>query len=999
LFVGGFVKAKVILLIILGLLLLASNIFAENGQFYFKFNVKSHDEVNKLTQVISIDNVQGLTVYAYANNQEFARFRALGYTYQILPDPGSLIIPRMSDQPSLLLDWDVYPTYPAYVALMDSFAMEYPDLCTIVNIGTTVQGRELLFAKISANVNQEENEPEVQYSSSMHGDETTGYVLMLRLIDYLLSNYGTDPEVTNILDHEEVWINPLANPDGTYHGGDNSVNSAIRYNANYVDLNRNFPDPAAGQHPDGNSWQPETIAMMTFFGQHSFTISANYHGGAEVFNYPWDTWQRRHPDDTWWINTGRAFADTVHSHSPSGYMDDLNNGITDGYDWYRVTGGRQDYMNYFKHGREATIEISSTKMPPSGQLPTYWGYLKNSFLQYFENALYGIRGMVTDAGSGLPLAAKIEVLNHDADSSDVRTDPQVGDYHRMIAPGTYSVRYSSPGYVTQTIEGIVANTRQTTTVDVQLVPISNNPALSYQGNDAGLVDRGDTVAMHITMINNGGGNANNVDAVLSTSDNYIIVLRDTSSYPDIPPLGGTGTSLSTYRFVVSPSCPFQHSTRFGLAITATGYSDSAFFDIMIAQQIEDFETGNFSSYPWHFSGNANWTISTTSPYHGQYCAKSGLIADNQSTELYILSNVTSPGTISFYYKVSSESGYDFLKFYIDGVQQAQWSGDLPWAQASFAVSSGNHTFKWGYYKDSSFSYGNDCSWIDFIVFPPLSAPLQILTDSLPDWTINRPYSQQLEAEGGIGILTWTDFYNNLNGTGLALSDSGLVSGVPTIAGDINFTARVTDESGTFVQLPYSFKINSALQITTTALPIGDVGLPYSIQLLAIGGTSPRIWADRDNDLNGSGLTLSSSGLLSGTPVAPDTINFTAIVSDIAGDTASSDFNLVILARGLSYIPGDINGNGIANGLDIIYLVNYFKGVGPAPYGIDCGSHGLLYAAADVNGNCSVNGLDVIYFVLFLKGGSPLMFCPDCPPTILDKQSGNVHRQNSRDSDK
>ena len=993
-------KGKVILLVILSLLLLASSIFAENGQVYFKFNVKSHDEVNKLTQVISIDNVQGLTVYAYANDQEFARFRALGYTFQILPDPGSLISPRMADRPGLLLDWDVYPTYPAYVALMDSFALEYPDLCTIVDIGSTVQGRQLLFAKISANVNQEENEPEVQYSSSMHGDETTGYVLMLHLIDYLLSNYGTDPEVTNILDNEEVWINPLANPDGTYHGGDNSVYGAIRYNANNIDLNRNFPDPAAGQHPDGQSWQPETIAMMSFFAEHSFTISANFHGGAEVVNYPWDTWQRRHPDDSWWINTARAYADTVHSHAPSGYMDDLNNGITNGYDWYRVMGGRQDFMTYFKHGREVTIELSTTKLLPSGQLPTYWGYNENSFLQYLENALYGIRGIVTDASSGLPLAAKIEVLNHDADSSDVRTDPQIGDYHRMIAPGTYSLRYSAPGYITLTIDGIVFNSRQTTIEDIQLIPLSNDPALSYQSNDAGLVNRGDTAAMHITLVNNGGGSANNVDAVLTTTDNYINVLQDTSSYPDIPALGGIGTSLSTYRFAVSPSCPYQYSARFGLAITADGYSDSSFFNIIISQRIEDFETGNFLNYPWHFSGNANWTISSTSPYEGQYCAKSGDVADNQFTELYAQLDVISPGTISFYYKVSSELGYDFLIFYIDGVQQALWSGNLPWAQASFAVSSGIHTFKWGYYKDSAISYGSDCGWIDYIVFPPLSAPLQILTDSRPDWTIGRPYSQQLEAEGGVGTLTWTDVYNSLIGTGLTLSNSGLVSGTPLRAGDMNFTARVTDELGGHAQLPYSFMINPALQIITSTLPIGEVGLPYSVQLLAIGGTGPLLWADRNNSLNGSGLSLSAAGLLSGTPVAPDTINFTAIAFDITGDTASKDLSLEILAGGASYIPGDVNGNGIANGLDIIYLVNYFKGTGDSPpYIADCGPYGAFYAACDVNGNCAVNGVDIIYFVLFLKGGSPLLFCPDCPPTIQDKRSVKDNRKNSADSER
>jgi len=182
------------------------------------------------------------------------------------------------------------------------------------------RNEDLLFAKISDNVNVEEDEPEVMYTSTMHGDETTGYVLMLRLIDSLLSTYGSDSLVTRLVDSCEIWINPLANPDGTYYGGNSSVYSARRYNANNVDLNRNYPDPEDGDHPDGNSWQAETVAFMAFAEAHSLVISTNIHGGAEVLNYPWDTWSQRHADDNWWIDISRMFADTVHAYSPAGYL-------------------------------------------------------------------------------------------------------------------------------------------------------------------------------------------------------------------------------------------------------------------------------------------------------------------------------------------------------------------------------------------------------------------------------------------------------------------------------------------------------------------------------------------------------------------------------------------------------------------------------------------------------------------------------------------------------
>lgn len=83
----------------------------------------------------------------------------------------------------------------------------------------------------------------------------------------------------------------------------------------------------------------------------------------------------------------------------------------------------------------------------------------------------------------------------------------------------------------------------------------------------------------------------------------------------------------------------------------------------------------------------------------------------------------------------------------------------------------------------------------------------------------------------------------------------------------------------------------------------------------------------------------------------------------------------------SYIPGDINGNGDANGVDVTYGVNYFKGFGPQPPDTcDCPPHGEMFVSGDVNSNCEFNGVDITYFVNYLKGiGPELLYCPDCPP--------------------
>ncbi len=456
--------------------LIASSLYAnttpatqnsENAQeIYFSFEITERSELQHLTRIVSIDNVKGNIVYAYANPEELTELEALGYEITKLPHPGSLYEPRMAQTLGEASDWDYYPTYDQYLAMMYQFATDYPAICRIVDIGNSVNGRKLLFAVISDNVGIEEDEPEFMYTATMHGDETAGYVLMLRLIDYLLSNYGTDTEVTKMVDNIEIWINPLANPDGTYHGGNHTVFGAIRYNANGYDLNRNFPDPEDGPNP-GGTWQPETIAMMDIAEANSFIHSANFHGGAEVVNYPWDTWAVLHADDDWYIVISRAYADTVHLYAPAGYMTFLNNGITNGYQWYTISGGRQDYMNWFQACREVTIEISNTKLLPESQLDAHWTYNKRSFIKYIQNVYYGIRGVVTDS-LGNPISAMITVADHDFNNSEVFTDPDVGDYYRMLSPGVYDITVSAYGFIDQTITNITVTDTGATRVDVEL---------------------------------------------------------------------------------------------------------------------------------------------------------------------------------------------------------------------------------------------------------------------------------------------------------------------------------------------------------------------------------------------------------------------------------------------------------------------------------------------------------------------------------------------------
>ena len=443
-----------------------SNILSAKSQYdssqtkfpehYFRFPVKPGVDLNILTRIISLDNVKNGFAYAYANEEQWMQVNKFGLEIEELPHPSSLYQHEMNS--SGPMEWDSYPTYAAYRNMMWQFASAYPNICRLDTIGYSVQNRLILALKISDNVNQNEDEPEFLYTSSMHGDELVGYILMLRLADHLLSQYGQNTadgiRASKLVNELEIWINPLSNPDGTYRlGGDTTVNFATRNNANNKDLNRNFPDRISDTNNTLTGRQPETQVMMRFASKRNITMSANFHGGAQVVNYPWDNGAASGqysicPDDAWFIASSLAYSLTNPDLMSGGFT----NGITNGCAWYSMFGGRQDWMYFWHGGRETTIELWDVKSPPGSTLPQRWINNKESLLAYMEQSLKGIRGIVTDIADTQPVKAKIYIMN--IPNAFVKTDSVIGDYHRMILPGNYSVIFTAPGYVTDTVHNV-----------------------------------------------------------------------------------------------------------------------------------------------------------------------------------------------------------------------------------------------------------------------------------------------------------------------------------------------------------------------------------------------------------------------------------------------------------------------------------------------------------------------------------------------------------------
>jgi len=736
---------KILMLLVLSAFSLSFS-FAQTNEYYFKFKENDKKIINTtLTKLISIDNVKDGLVYAYANDKEFKEFQKLGYDYELLPAPSSTTkVINMATTVGQMSSWDRYPTYSVYEQMMTKFVTDYPSLCQLVTITTLASGKKLLALKISDNVATSENEPEFLYSSTMHGNEATGFVLMLRLIDYLLTNYPTDTRVQNIVNNIELYIIPDANPDGTYHGGNNTVSGSQRGNAGGVDLNRDYPDPRIGANSP--PYEAETQAMMDFANAHHFVMAANFHGGAEVFNYPWDTWTSIHPhaDDTWFNHIGTNYVTTARTLNASYMSDVTSSGVTEGGDWYVVEGGRQDYMNYWQHCKEVTIELSTAFVLSSDQLPTYWNYNRDALLGYIEASLYGISGTVKNS-TATPLNATITIASHDADNSWVITDPSIGDYHRLIAPGTYDVTYASMGYISQIHSVNVASYTSTTIKDVVL-----------------LVAQQTTISGTIT------------DAITGNPIQGASVQLLSTAYPStITNASGQYSINTVYEgpYIIQASKTSYISASQSIDITTT---NNVFNLTMTTADPEGFETTLPACWV-NSAGNLTWTQISTGAHTGTKCMKSGgYNIDNANSTYQITLNIASAGNINFWNKVSSEATFDFLKFYIDGVEKGSWSGTVAWTEQSYPVSNGNHTFKWAYTKDGSQDTGSDCAWIDDIVFPTSS---QTITFTVKDQS-NNPiqganvnFNSTNQTTNASGITSFVNIGRGLNKT-YSISMSG-----------------------------------------------------------------------------------------------------------------------------------------------------------------------------------------------------------------------------------
>jgi hypothetical protein len=258
---------------------------------------------------------------------------------QTLGVPISLVAaPETASAADLDANLGLYHTYAEMQTEMNNLVSSYPALASLQTIGTSIESRDIYALKISDNVATDESEPEVLIMGNLHARELMAVDIPLRFAIYLLTNYGSDATVTNMVDQREIFVIPMANPDGHVYVENNHIgiewwnwwrkNRRDNLDLTFgVDLNRNF-GYQWGYDDEGSSpltssdlyrgtgpfSEPESQAVRDFCNSRQFTLGFSYHSYGELMLFPWG-YDRLYTADH---NVYAALGDTLTSSN--GYL-------------------------------------------------------------------------------------------------------------------------------------------------------------------------------------------------------------------------------------------------------------------------------------------------------------------------------------------------------------------------------------------------------------------------------------------------------------------------------------------------------------------------------------------------------------------------------------------------------------------------------------------------------------------------------------------------------
>lgn len=519
-----------------------------------------------------------------------------------------------------------------------------PAITRLYDIGDSEDGAyDIIAMKVSLNPDAVEAEPKIRLYSNIHGDEVGSLMVTCDVLETVLTRYAaSDPDAVKLVNESEMWFIPMGNPWG--------MANSSRFNVNGIDPNRNFWGPNGNEEGTPFS-EAETAAIrdLTEVIGKRFVISLSGHGGAIVFNSVYNYTSTPTTDEPIFFSarTGGPNGGAMPEINGLAEAYELGNTTigfwhTNGADWYITRGDTNDWAYNQWTQLDTTLEVTATKWPDTSNIPAYVAEHREAYINYMLKAFQGIHGVMTEQGTGTPLDGTVTATATTSTYTSVPyvyqqvyTDPVVGDFHRVLQPGTYSIECNCPGYAPTTVTNIVVVADTETFVNCALSATS----LKYSslvmtdvcsgtgsGGD-GILDAGENALLTVTLSNPGSVMATTVTAELSTLTAGVSLIQNSCDYPDIAGPGTAPNLAPPYEILVGTGVTCGTVIDFDIhAFSDQGdWWDS--FSVTVGDVIpgggtllsENFDSASPPAFP------AGWSVTDISGTAGDWDTNAGTV--------------------------------------------------------------------------------------------------------------------------------------------------------------------------------------------------------------------------------------------------------------------------------------------------------------------------------------------------------------------------------------
>ena len=417
---------------------------------------------------------------------------------------------------------EIYTRYSDALQTLADLQGDYPEICKLDTMGySTRDSIPMLRVKISDNVEIDEDEPAIFYCGGVHADEVLSVEVIMSFVQDILIRYGRgDPDVTRYIASLEIFCIPFINPEGHIvveegdtewrkNKCDNDDNGIFDFHDG-VDNNRNYDfgfwidDGPNATTPESLTYkgeapftQTENIAMAEFGWTYRPLMALDYHsptyGRPNVAYYPWYWYANEGghgygPDETLMQSVCALFTSLIEA-----IPDDSGNGT---YTARRALVNKGDFKTYF-YGNFGTaafsVEVSDTTIQNPGLVDTIVAAHLPGQYYLLDRALgAGITGVIRDSVTLEPIEAEVQVLQHiNADINPRLSRPDYGRYRRLLASGSYTLKFLKDDYRTITVYNVGVTNSGPTEVNMLLSPLYPRPpapVLSYPPEDTTLND-------------------------------------------------------------------------------------------------------------------------------------------------------------------------------------------------------------------------------------------------------------------------------------------------------------------------------------------------------------------------------------------------------------------------------------------------------------------------------------------------------------------------------